>query len=203
MFRTPDGNFQAPWIHGKTIFVSLVDPRSIVRPVKRPALRARLSWLFSISGVTSALYPRSPHARPKGAAVEKKKLTFKPAIKTKNVKSLILKAPPARPSRGRQLADAYNPRWQPYFSDIASRARSVPRRHPRRNPRAAVCISCRITRKIRDFYTLNFKIHFGTPRLILFVRHPTMDRCQFTRVLCKFANDSSYDSHRRSRRMYY
>lgn len=65
----------------------------------------------------------------KGAG--EKKLTFKPAIKTKNVKSLILKAPPARPSRERQLVDAYKPRSGNLISsDIASRARSVPRRHP-------------------------------------------------------------------------
>lgn len=68
---------------------------------------------------------------PRKDAVEKK-LTFKPAIKTKNVKSLILKAPPARsPLRG---GDSWpmriTPGWQPYFSDIANRARSVPRRRP-------------------------------------------------------------------------
>lgn len=64
-------------------------------------------------------------------AQERKKLTFKPTIKTKNVKSLILKALLVRPSRERQLVDAYNPRNGNLISfDIASRARSVPRRHP-------------------------------------------------------------------------
>lgn len=113
--------------HGKTIFMSLVDLRSIVHGrTGRLPLRARFHGSLAFPGVTSFMRTPSPKR-----AQERKKLTFKPAIKTKNVKSLILKALLARPSRERQLVDAYNPHSGNLISfDIASRARSVPRRHP-------------------------------------------------------------------------
>lgn len=95
MFPVPDENFQAPWIPAKRFPC----PSWIFDPLwarwKRPvALTSPLSWLFSISGVTS--FMRTP--TPERARVEKK-LTFKPAIKNEKCEIFDFKGP-ARPLGG-------------------------------------------------------------------------------------------------------
>lgn len=93
MCPAPDRNFQVPWILAKRfscpswIFDPLYHGGNTDRPLTIP-----FSWLFSISGVTSFMWtpPRE------GTREREKKLTFKPAIKRKNAKSLILKVSPAR-----------------------------------------------------------------------------------------------------------
>ena len=99
-------------------------------------------------------------------------MTFKPAIKTKNVKSLILKAPPG-PSRGRQLVDAYNPPGGNLISLISQteHVRNLATAAPPRAVPKSACSGMYIVSdysKIPDLHTLNFKIH-SSVSLILFV----------------------------------
>lgn len=122
-------------------------------------LTSLLSWLFSISGVTSFI-----RLLPQKSAVEKK-LTFKPAIKTKNVKSLILKAPPARPPL--RESDSWSMRITLGGNLISLISQTEHVRYLAAIPKSA-CSGMYIVSdysKIPDFYTLNFKIHSSVPSL--------------------------------------
>lgn len=168
MFPAPDRNFQVPWIMGKRFSC----PSWIFDPNRSAALtrRGRFHGSLAFPGVTSFI--RTPSLE-KGAG--EKKLTFKPAIKTKNVKSLILRAslsPLARPSRG---SDSWSMRINHAAAILflpISQAEHV--RYLVAIPKSA-CSGMYIVSdysKIPDFCTLNFKIHFG---LCFFIR-PEMDR---------------------------
>lgn len=130
MFTAPDENIKPSRYPDKTIFESLVDPARIYCACwkHQPAPRdPRFPRFFSISGVSSFMRT-SQNPAPRSLPRLQKKLTFKPAIKTEKCEIFDFSGasstrPLCRPL-GRQLVDAYNPRRQPYFSYIASQARS-------------------------------------------------------------------------------
>lgn len=104
MFTAPDKNFKASRYPDKTIFESLVDPGGSIVPLLEASHpydpRFQGSLAFSAYRPLCG-HPRREKERPpfRERLRFEKKLTFKPAIKTKNAKSLILEVAPCPPTR--------------------------------------------------------------------------------------------------------
>lgn len=164
MFTAPDENIKPSRYPDKTIFESLVDPARIYcacwkhQPVPRDP---RFPSFFSISGVSSFMRTSQNPAPPSFPRLQKK-LTFKPAIKRKNAKSLILVAPLSSVPFAARSGDSWSMRitLAGNLISLISQAKHVRTSPPFRNLRFHVYTyrtSRRISGKYRGFHSLNFK----------------------------------------------